>query len=327
MPPSSSTPAPLRPRIVFTDLDGTLIHYPGHDGCPVLDPDAADSVITLLPSTTGLRGVISAATLAGLAALRALPGVRLVIVSGARSSTLDRRLPYLPACDAIAVEGGGRLYWAGRRAAAGTPVVADLSEDLEWRAAHAATAGPPSQNEETPPEQRQGALWDAYRALVADGWAPDAVAYSTAFRLPLRTDRTGKTGADLAAALAALPLSLQATSNLGCADVLPATSGKAAVGAHIMAALGADPADCAFLCDDANDLCLAAQVGRVFVVRATDASVAAAAAADPGKFWQSGTDGPPASEAAIGACMAWLMGVGDGEGVGVGVGKAGAVRA
>ena len=41
MPPSPSTPAPPRPRIVFTDLDGTLIHYPGHDGCPALDPDAA----------------------------------------------------------------------------------------------------------------------------------------------------------------------------------------------------------------------------------------------------------------------------------------------
>jgi hydroxymethylpyrimidine pyrophosphatase-like HAD family hydrolase len=299
-----SPPPPARPRIVFTDLDGTLIHYPGHDGCPALDDE--DGIITLPPSTTGLRGVISAATLRGLARLRSLPGVHLVIVSGARSSTLDRRLPYLPACDAIAAESGGRLHWAGKLAARGTPVVADLCEDLGWRAVHASTAGPPTQGEATPPGLREGALWDAFRGLRAGGWDPDAAAYATAFRLPLRRD---KSAADLAAALASLPPSLQSTSNLGCADVLPATSGKAAVGLHVMRALGADPADCAFLCDDANDLGLAALVGRVFVVRATDPSIAAAAAAEPAKFWQSGCDGPPASEAAVGACLAWAMGV------------------
>lgn len=311
MPPQP----PPRPRIVFTDLDGTLIHYPGHDGCPPLTGAEVDSLLTLPPSTTGLRGVISKATLGALARLRAIPGVHLVIVSGARSSTLDRRLPYLPACDAIAAEGGGRLHWAGRRGAVGTPVVADLTEDAGWRAVHAAAAGPASQGEETAPEERAGALWDFYRALLADGWAPDAASYATAFRLPLRN---GKTAADLASALSGLPPSLQATSNLGCADILPATSGKAALGRHVMAALGVAPGDCAFLCDDVNDLQLAACVGRVFVVQATDPAVGAAAAADPSKFWTCpGLDGTAATEAAVGACLGWAMGVADaGGGVG-----------
>lgn len=48
-------------------------------------------------------GVISTATLRLFAALRLL-GVRLVLVSGARSSTLLQRLPYLPAADAYVCE-------------------------------------------------------------------------------------------------------------------------------------------------------------------------------------------------------------------------------
>jgi 3-deoxy-D-manno-octulosonate 8-phosphate phosphatase KdsC-like HAD superfamily phosphatase len=81
-----------------------------------------------------------------------------------------------------------------------------------------------------------------------------------------------------------------------------------------MAALGADPADCAFLCDDANDVGLASAVGRVFVVRATDASIAAAAAAEPAKFWTTALDGNAAADAAVGAALAWAMGVGEGDG-------------
>lgn len=261
--PPRHPPPPSRPRVLFTDLDGTIVHYPdagGGGGVPTAD------LLTLPPSTTGMCGTISRATLAGLARLRSLPGWHLVIVSGARSSTLDRRLPYLPACDAVAAEGGGRLHWAGRRAAAGTPVLADLEEDMAWRATHVVAAGPPTQGEGTPPAERVGELWDAYRALLGADWAPDAVAYTTAFRLPLPKDGS-KGPAELAAALAAhLPPSLQATSNLGVADVLPSTSGKAAVGAYVMAALGAHPADCAFLCDDANDVGLASAVGRAFVV-------------------------------------------------------------
>jgi hydroxymethylpyrimidine pyrophosphatase-like HAD family hydrolase len=293
-------------RVLFTDIDGTIVHYLSHSQGPTYEA----AVLTLPPSTTGLCGTISETTLAGLARLRALPGLHLVIVSGARSSTLDRRLPYLPAADAVVAEGGGRLHWAGKRAAAGTPVLADLAEDMEWRRVHEAAAGPPSQGEGTPPAERVGELWDAYRSLVADGWTPDAAAYSTAFRLPLPADGR-KSESDLAAALASLPPSLQTTTNLGCADVLPATSGKAAVGEWVMRALGADPADCAFLCDDANDLGLAAAVGRAFVVRATDPSLAAAAAADPAKFWTTSLDGNAAADAAVRAALAWAMGVGE----------------
>ena len=217
-------------------------------------------------------------------------------MSGARSSTLARRLPFLPACDAMASEGGGRLYWVGRR---GVPTACDLEEDAEWRDVHAGVAGPASA-EGLPPAARPGALWDAYRSFAAAGWAPDAASYATSFRLPLPP---GRADADLAAALAALPPCLAAARNLGCADVFPATSGKAAVGKRVAAALGADLADCILLCDDHNDLGLAAAVGRVFVVGATDASVAAAAAADPAKFWTTPLLGTRAADAAVEAAL------------------------
>ena len=33
-----------------------------------------------------------------------------------------------------------------------------------------------------PAEERTGVLWDALRALAAQGWEPDTFSYSTAFR-------------------------------------------------------------------------------------------------------------------------------------------------
>ena len=33
-----------------------------------------------------------------------------------------------------------------------------------------------------PAAERKGPLWDAMRALVGQGWKPDTVSYSTAFR-------------------------------------------------------------------------------------------------------------------------------------------------
>ena len=37
-----------------------------------------------------------------------------------------------------------------------------------------------------PAEERKGVLWDAMRALAAQGWEPDTFSYSTAFRRAAR---------------------------------------------------------------------------------------------------------------------------------------------
>lgn len=41
-------------------------------------------------------------------------GVKLVLVSGARLSTVMQRLPFLPAADAIVAESGGRVFYPGQ---------------------------------------------------------------------------------------------------------------------------------------------------------------------------------------------------------------------
>jgi hydroxymethylpyrimidine pyrophosphatase-like HAD family hydrolase len=59
-----------------------------------------------------LQGFISTASLQKAAALRQ-QGAAFVIVSGARTSTVLQRLPYLPAADAIIAENGERNARAG----------------------------------------------------------------------------------------------------------------------------------------------------------------------------------------------------------------------
>lgn len=296
-------------RLLFTDIDGTIVHYPDAEPTPPAGPHAtcnagewadtaAGRVLRLPPSSTGKRGEISETTLRLLADAHSRGSVAVAIVSGARGTTLAARLPCLPPAAALAAENGGRLWWYN----ADRPTLAPLEEDVEWRATHSAAAGPLS-NDALPPLHRSGPLWDAYRAFISDGWTPDAAGYTTAFRLPIKG---GKTETDLAAALARLPPTLASSRNLGCADVYPATSGKAAVGAYVADKLGLSLKSAAFLCDDDNDLRLAAAVGRAFVVSTTHDAVTAAVQRDPGHYWTTEEAGIKAADAAVAAALAWL---------------------
>jgi hypothetical protein len=88
--------------IVFSDLDGTLIHYPAN--MPnYSESHSGNRILELPPSATGLKGVISSRTLSRCRDLRKA-GIKLVLVSGMRTSTLLKRLPYLPKADAYCTE-------------------------------------------------------------------------------------------------------------------------------------------------------------------------------------------------------------------------------
>ena len=310
-------------RLLFTDIDGTLVHYPhAFDAWGAAAPSAGGGndpnresewvdwtdtetgalhrVLNLPPSSTGKRGTISERTLRLLADAHAQGDVAVVIVSGARSTTLSSRLPCLPPATALAAENGGRLWWHRQD----RPTLAQLEEDASWRDAHAAGAGPRA-NDALAPLHRSGPLWDAYRAFISDGWTPDASGYTTSFRLP---HRAGKTEADLDAALARLPPTLTHSRNLGCADVYPVTSGKEAVGAYVAEKLGIGLASAAFLCDDDNDLALASRVGRAFVVSTTHDAVTAALKARPHHYWTTREAATRAADAAVEAALAWLGG-------------------
>jgi len=98
---------------VFSDVDGTLVHYPKNLAAAEPEGNAATESIDLLylpPSKTGQRGVISSKTLRLCQKLRHR-GMPFVLVSGMRSTTLFQRLPYLPRADAYVSESGGRIFF------------------------------------------------------------------------------------------------------------------------------------------------------------------------------------------------------------------------
>lgn len=114
------------PKILFCDIDGSLLHYPPpqdlaatammmttDDGnnAPTRNDNGNNKLLALPPSATGLRGVISSQTLQTCCDLRQHGNMRLVLMSGMRTSTLLNRLPYLPVADAYCSEAGGRIFY------------------------------------------------------------------------------------------------------------------------------------------------------------------------------------------------------------------------
>ena len=104
--------------IIFSDLDGTLIHYPSSDSNN-LSTKKDVSVLNLPKSSSGLSGIISAQTLCSIRTIRngncgGIGGsnkVTFVLISGMRTSTFLQRLPFLPKADAYATENGGRIFY------------------------------------------------------------------------------------------------------------------------------------------------------------------------------------------------------------------------
>lgn len=85
----------------------------------------------------------------------------------------------------------------------------------------------------------------------------------------------GKSQEDMHAVIAQRPPHLSCTENLGVMDFYPTTSGKESAAQHLMRKWGVAPAATAFLCDDDNDLALAAVVGKAFLPSISTASMTA----------------------------------------------------
>jgi hypothetical protein len=232
--------------VVFSDLDGTLIHYP--DKIP-----GTKGILKLPPSSTGMRGIVSSKTLAQIQEIRA-KGIKFVLVSGMRTSTFLSRVPYLPRADAYCTEAGGRIFYPtsedySKNVFKVTPKKYDgateedlktfgLVEDLEWRALMEKTAGPfgsASLNDiaadptKVPDiNQRDGLLWDFARDLVSKGYVLDTKGYSACFRVNLKQQTTISTEEFAALSDGTVsPFHGLATSvNLACVDYYPTESGK-----------------------------------------------------------------------------------------------------
>ncbi len=240
-------------NIVFSDVDGTLVHYPE----TVRQEDEPGNKTIYLPaSSTGMRGVVSSKTLQLCQKLRREEKVQLVLVSGMRTSTLIKRLPYLPKCDAYASEAGGRIFYPVLDGVKNliTPVHFDgstdeclspfgLVEDQLWRTkmSEIDAAGMDGyvgdsmdiflgKQKETliiPISARKGALWDFARSLKEKGFIIDYKGYANCFRVN-RKQQTNVSQEDFKN-LQSIDVSaygLATSVNLGCIDFYPIKSGK-----------------------------------------------------------------------------------------------------
>lgn len=257
-------------RVIFSDVDGTLVHYPKVSASAVHEDDDNDEgILHLPPSATGTRGIISCRTLRLCREIRCQQQqqqeglVRLVLVSGMRTSTLLQRLPYLPRADAYCSEGGSRIFYpvtstsreGGRRpmhrvepvpfegATAEDVQPFYIEEDEKWRQRIVAAVGDdgfrgneigPARGGEgdgsKPVRDRKGPLWDFANHLASLGYVVDATGYAACFRInrkhqPATVDFDSLLRRDGPSAFA-VPPELGTSTNLGCVDVYSAMSGK-----------------------------------------------------------------------------------------------------
>ena len=215
-------------KCIFSDLDGTLCHFDRHTkhyGVEITEDEANASArvrnsggeerdCRLLPTSTMGAGVISDKTVALVDELRSL-GVKFVIISGARTTTMFARYPRLPTCDAIACETGAKILYPpapgtagagsgeletvdqGQGGQANAQTLSDpfahrtvtggvLEMDAAWSKPFENVTGPLDSS--LAPLERKGTLWDLYRELSELGLEPDARGYYGCFRVNCRND-------------------------------------------------------------------------------------------------------------------------------------------
>ena len=88
-------------QLVFSDLDGTLIHYPKSVSKDNDNENTASSLIYLPASKTGKIGILSKKTEELCNILRTKHNIKLIYVSGMRHTTLIKRIPFLPKVDIL----------------------------------------------------------------------------------------------------------------------------------------------------------------------------------------------------------------------------------
>eukprot|EP00166_Cyanidium_caldarium_P000871 ctg_1351.g452 len=309
-------------RIVFSDLDGTLVHYaPELDSVATIrSEDHSDGTVVVqyreggeevpcvqLPSRTQNTGYLSCRSVELIGRIRRQYHLPFVLLSGSRSSTFFRRLPRLPEVDAFGIESGGRLFY---RDADGDADAGVYIEDRAWAETLAPVAGldwtarqrfPPSCT--APLSQRPGRLWRLAESLEREGWRIDAHDFFTAFRMSVSStaeELTSRFQHEVQPRLA--EYDAQTAYNLGKADVFPVLAGKRRAAQHFLRRFQAKPAHAAALFDDDNDLAFATLCGQAYVPTVTHPSVEVALAQHP--HWRRSTrPGPLGTEQAL----EWLL--------------------
>jgi len=275
---------PPKVRAIFSDLDGTIVHFPAwfeEHGSKIVsrDPEAKHAVARspsgeertcrLLPSSTMGDGLVSERTIELVAELRER-GILFVIVTAARKSTLFERHPLLPAADASVCETGSRIYRG--------PNLDRLDE--VWGARFEAISGPLER--ELDVSERPEPLWTFFRQLQSSvtGLKCDSRSYYGCFRVDTKGDAAVE--AALRKSIAAdMPAGVTWAMNLGKFDFFPSTTGKGNAVAYLQGEFGVSPEESVCLFDDDNDLPMAERCGIHYLPGLTSSSVERAAAEHP----------------------------------------------
>jgi len=208
--------------------------------------------------------------------LRDEAGVIFVYVTGARKSTMLKRLPLLAPADYAVAETGGRMYKLLEGGGGGNPNSASTLPvlDEEWTAKISAVCGDIENNADLPLDKRTGALWDWCRELTNKGVPCDTRNYTCCFRVDCKKQP------DVEAILTkvldgGMPPGVTCAQNLGKYDFFPDISGKGNAVEYLLAKLGVSKDDAVALFDDENDLPMANACGHACVMRCTHESIAA----------------------------------------------------
>jgi len=260
-----AAPGPI--KCIFADLDGTLCHFDrvtkqsgivtdfdDEKSCATVRRSNGDSrKCRVLPSSTMGRGVISEETVGLIQQIRE-KGVKFVIITGARTSTILERMPMLPICDAIACETGSKILFppAGSNAR-------DMSKpsewtlDSDWSEPLRGVTGP--LDTDLPASERQGELWKLYNEMKAKNLDPDVRGYYGCFRVKCKTEEHLAAMQEFLASLDELKSrGIGHAMNLGCYDFFPLAAGKGNVVQYLQRRWQVTSTDCVALFDDDNDL-------------------------------------------------------------------------
>jgi hydroxymethylpyrimidine pyrophosphatase-like HAD family hydrolase len=297
-------------KVLFCDLDGTLVHYPKdfQEYASLISEDEAtgtaivryssgeERACQVLSSMTGGKAYISTATLELVGRLRSL-GVLFVIITGARASTYAQRRPRLPPADFEFFENGGRMLDDGA-------LVPEWTDGFEAQVGYIADRTALVAAHLPPPELRQGSLWELYRKMTRDGWIVDARDYTTNFRVDVSKTK-GKTSNDFQGAIEGeLDVrGLKTSFNLGKADIYPMDSGKAKAATHVLDLKGWNPDNAVAMFDDDNDIELGSLVGRSYLPGVTHQSVLDAMKAHEGRWTLTSTRGFLGTEEALSSIL------------------------
>lgn len=249
-------------RAVLSDIDGTLVHYPEDvedEGLIRLPPSSTGMKGVISQTTINLCQKIRHTQVEPEENNGGdKRNVILVLVSGMRTKTLLQRLSSLPLADAYCSENGGRIFYPEplqtlvenhalqhgdydqhgcyifRPAPTTLKELEDKSarvyrlvEDMDWRMRHnhdmsstlTPTDDPEKQTSETSP-----LLFKFASKLKSHGWVLDEKGYTTCFRIHQKHQITPLFNVSDLHSL--LPDGLVISTNLGCVDVYPRTSGK-----------------------------------------------------------------------------------------------------